>query len=110
MKVSDGINEHPSPSVDQAMNDARDHLAFPLVDAAEILDRGPAVYTKGEGVRLTDVHGHVYLDMVSGFTRANTLGYGNEEIAKAIYDQARTLHYAGTSGNVTYPAIQLAKD
>ena len=56
-----------------------------------------------------DQDGRPYLDMMSGFTRANSLGYGNEEIARATYDQARTLHYAGTVDMVTEPMVKLAQ-
>ena len=30
-------------------------------------------------------------------SRANSLGYGNEEIARAMYEQAKTLHYIGSA-------------
>ena len=52
--------------------------------------------SKGEGVELTDHNGRVYLDMMSSHTRANSLGYGTQEIAKAVYDQLAGLHYVGT--------------
>jgi putrescine aminotransferase len=93
----------------QATADAFDHLIFPLIHTADIRDFGPNIYVKGEGVRITDVNGVTYLDMMSSHTRANTLGYGNEEIARAVYDQLRTLHYVGTVNNLAGPTIQLAK-
>jgi putrescine---pyruvate transaminase len=93
----------------QAVSDAFNHVIFPLIHTADVRDFGPNIYVKGEGVRLTDVHGNTYLDMMSSHTRANSLGYGNEEIAKAVYDQLRTLHYIGTVGNLAGPTIQLAK-
>jgi putrescine aminotransferase len=93
----------------QAVADALNHIVFPLIHNADVRDFGPNIYVKGEGVRVTDVYGNTYLDMMSSHTRANTLGYGNEEIARAVYDQLRTLHYIGTVGNLAGPAIQLAK-
>lgn len=93
----------------QATADAFNHVIFPLIHTADIRDFGPNIYVKGEGVRVTDVNGNVFLDMMSSHTRANSLGYGNEEIARAVYDQLRTLHYIGTVGNLTGPTIELSK-
>ncbi|MER3437284.1 MAG: aspartate aminotransferase family protein, partial [Chloroflexota bacterium] len=87
---------------------AHAHCIFPLIHQADIRDFGPSIYVKGEGITLTDLHGKTYLDMMSSHTRANSLGYGNEEIARAVYEQLRTLHYTGTVANVTEPAIRLA--
>ena len=69
---------------------------------------GPNIYVKGEGVELTDHNGRIYLDMMSSHTRANSLGYGSQEIAKAIYDQLTRLHYVGTVDNFVEPAVRLA--
>jgi adenosylmethionine-8-amino-7-oxononanoate aminotransferase len=96
-------------TADQLIEDAWDHCIVPLVAVEEVREHGLAVYTRGEGATLTDVHGRTYLDMMSSHTRANTLGYGNEEIARAVYDQLRGLHYVGTVGNLAEPTIRLAK-
>lgn len=93
----------------QAIADAFAHIVFPLIHTADVRDFGPNIYVRGEGVRITDIHGNTYLDLMSSHTRANTLGYGNEEIARAVYEQLRALHYVGTVNNLTGPAIQLAK-
>jgi adenosylmethionine-8-amino-7-oxononanoate aminotransferase len=104
---------NPSASVEldpgQAVSDAFDHVIFPLIHTADVRDFGPNIYVKGDGVRLTDVHGNTYIDMMSSHTRANSLGYANEEVARAVYDQLRTLHYIGTVSNLAGPTIQLAK-
>ena len=92
----------------QLIADAFDHLIFPLIETAEVKESGPRVYVEGEGLRLTDLDGKTYLDMMSSHTRANALGYGNEEIAAAVYEQLRTLHYVGTVSNLAEPTIQLA--
>ena len=98
------------PPIDgaQLTVDAFDHLIFPLIDAAEVKENGPRVYVEGEGLRLTDIDGKTYVDMMSSHTRANALGYGNEEIAAAVYEQLRNLHYVGTVANLAQPTIQLA--
>ena len=88
---------------------ALEHCIFPVTDRAQVLHDGPRMMTSGSGMTLYDQDGQPFLDMISGFTRANSLGYGNEEIARATYDQARMLHYAGTVDMVTEPMVKLAQ-
>jgi putrescine aminotransferase len=85
-----------------------DHCILPMVPAAETTERGHTTFVKGVGSYLTDVDGNEYLDMMSSHTRASSLGYGNDEIARAMYEQARTLHYVGTAAYLAAPTIQLA--
>ena len=87
---------------------AWEHSIFPLIQIEELRKRGPMIWTEGEGVGLADIDGNSYLDMMSSHTRANSLGYGNEEIARAVYEQLRTLHYVGTVDNLAEPTIELA--
>jgi putrescine---pyruvate transaminase len=84
------------------------HCIFPLIDVEEVRREGPRIYASGEGVKLTDVEGNEYLDMMSSHTRANSLGYGNKEIATAVADQLERLHYVGTVNNLAEPTIRLA--
>ncbi|MFL5762111.1 MAG: aspartate aminotransferase family protein [Thermomicrobiales bacterium] len=93
---------------EQVTADALAHLVFGNIHQADLRDRGPNIYVKGEGITLTDIRGNTYLDMMSTHTRANSLGYANEEIAKAINDQLLTVHYVGTTANLAPPTIQLA--
>ena len=46
--------------------------------------------------------------MMSSHTRASSLGYGQERIARAIYDQLMQLHYAGTIANVVDVTVNLS--
>jgi len=107
------VTTHTTPQAPldptQAVNDAFNHVIFPLVHTADVRDFGPNIYVKGDGVHLTDVNGNVFLDMMSSHTRANSLGYGNDEIATAIYEQLKTLHYIGTVSNLSGPVIELSK-
>lgn len=98
-----------APEASDLIRLAHEHCIFPLIHQADIRDFGPSVYVKGEGIRLTDVNGKTYLDMMGSHTRANSLGYGNEEIARAVYEQLRGLHYIGTVGNLSEPTIRLAR-
>jgi putrescine---pyruvate transaminase len=102
----------PPPAVDDAAAlraAAMAHCVFPLAPAAHVREEGPAIYVRGEGVRLTDADGRVFLDMMSSHTRANALGYGNREIADAVAEQLATLHYVGTVANLSPPTIRLAE-
>ena len=93
---------------DALAQDAAAHCILPMTPAAEAREEGPTIYTKGSGAELMDLDGKKYLDMMSTHTRAASLGYGNDEIARAMYDQARTLHYVGTGALLTEPTIKLA--
>lgn len=87
---------------------AMEHCVFPLAPVEDVRREGPRVYVKGEGVRLTDLEGRQYLDMMSSHTRANSLGYGNSEIAEAVGRQLADLHYVGTVTNLAPPTVALA--
>jgi putrescine---pyruvate transaminase len=98
----------PSTNLDELTRLAFEHCIFPLANMDDVRQNGPNIYVKGEGVELTDHKGRVYLDMMSSHTRANSLGYGVQEIASAVYDQLNRLHYVGTVDNMVEPAVRLA--
>ena len=52
--------------------------------------RQPVVFVRGDGVRLYDVDGREYLDLLSGIGVAS-LGHANPVLARAVADQAQTL-------------------
>ena len=52
--------------------------------------------------------GKEFYDGAAGLVLVN-VGYGREEIARAVYDQLRTLHYANTFAFTTIPMIKLAE-
>ncbi len=93
---------------DQLMQQAVEHCILPMTPAIDAHESGPTIFVAGDGARLVDSKGNEFLDMMSTHTRAASLGYGNEEIARAMYEQARTLHYVGTGALLTPPAVQLA--
>jgi putrescine---pyruvate transaminase len=68
---------------------------WPLFPKDQLAADGPMILSSGEGSRVTDAKGVTYLDLSSSVSRASVLGYGNEEIAEAVYRQLRKLHYAG---------------
>jgi len=83
------------------------HLIFHRTSKDEV-NRGVPIITRGEGVHVFDQDGRAYLDLVSGVTRPVHVGYGREEIARVIYDQARTLHYFSPMHFGNEPAMELA--
>ncbi|MCL5057285.1 MAG: aminotransferase [Actinobacteria bacterium] len=68
----------------------------------------PTIMVEGKGCMVKDVHGREYLDGVSGGVWCINVGYGQDSIAEAVYEQLKRLpYYAGSAGNP--PAILFAK-
>src|SRR5262245_49427730 len=64
--------------------------------------RPPVTFVGGHGVRLFDVEGREYLDLLSGIGVAS-LGHGHPGLADALADQARTLLH---TSNLFYHPLQ----
>jgi adenosylmethionine-8-amino-7-oxononanoate aminotransferase len=88
---------------------AKEHVVFPVVSPAEVDDLGPLVFTRGEGIYLWDSDGRRYMDSMSSGVYAVLIGYGREEMARTMYDQARTMHYFCPYGFIVQPAIEFAE-
>ena len=95
-------------NLDALTRDALDFYLFPLVSKQDVRSDGPMIFTSAERLEITDAGGKTYLDMMSSHTRASSLGYGQERIARAIYDQLMQLHYAGTIANVVDVTVNLS--
>ena len=95
-------------NIDDVTRDAMDHYVFPLVKRTDLQAGEAIIFQSGQGIELTDIQGRAYLDMMSTNTRASSLGFANERIAKAMYDQMMELHYAGTFSHVASTTVQLA--
>ena len=96
------------PNIDTLTQNALDHYLFPLARKDEMRSDGATIFVSAEGLEITDAAGKTYLDMMSTQTRASSLGYGQDRIAKAIYDQLVGLHYGGTFANVVDVTVNLA--
>lgn len=70
-------------------------------------DSEPTIAIEGKGSWITDLNGHKYLDAMSGLWCVN-VGYGREELARAAYEQLKTLAYFPMTQS-HLPAIQLAE-
>jgi adenosylmethionine-8-amino-7-oxononanoate aminotransferase len=68
----------------------------------------PLVIERGEGVWLYTTDGQKILDGMAGLWNVN-VGYGNEELARAAYEQMKALAFTSNfSGMTNLPSIKLA--
>ena len=90
---------------------ARDAAAVlhPMVNLGAIEDRGAMMIARAEGVYVWDTNGKQYLEGLGGLW-STSLGYGNEELAQAAYDQIKTLSFSHMfNGKSHEPAMLLAE-
>ena len=94
-------------NLDLAELDRQSYL-HPFTSVTDCQRTEPWMIEGGSGIRITDAKGQTYIDATSGLICVN-VGYGREEIARAIYDQARKLSYFHTFwGTGNEPAARLA--
>ncbi|MGR3383339.1 aminotransferase class III-fold pyridoxal phosphate-dependent enzyme, partial [Roseovarius indicus] len=94
--------------LDLPAKDAR-HVLHPWADLQALGSDRPVVMNSAKGVRVKDSEGTTYLDAIGGMW-CMTVGYGCEELADAIGDQARQMAYYTSFGDVSNePAAQLAE-
>ena len=65
------------------------------------------VIVRGKGIYLYDNHGKEYIDGCSGSQVAN-IGHAVEEVAEAIYQQAKTVEFTHLSRFITEPLMHAA--
>jgi 4-aminobutyrate--pyruvate transaminase len=84
------------------------HVLHPNTNLAALHRGKPLVLVRGKGVRVFDRHGREYIEAMAGLWCA-TLGYGDEELARAAYDQLKKLSFAHLfTGKSHEPGILLA--
>jgi adenosylmethionine-8-amino-7-oxononanoate aminotransferase len=93
----------------QLKQDALDKIIFHATPKAWLSKRGPWVLDRGEGALLYDADGREYLDALSGGVFAVLAGYGREEIARAMYEQAQRLPYTSPYGTTSAVTVELAR-
>ena len=93
----------------QLKRDAMDKIIFHATPREWLRQRGPWVLERGEGALLYDADGREYLDALSGGVFAVLAGYGREEIARAMYEQARRLPYTSPYGTTSAVTVELAR-
>ncbi len=85
-----------------------DHFLHPWTHFDSFKKDGSLIITEGEGVYIKDINGKRYLDGLGGMWCVN-VGYGRNEMAEAMAEQARLLPYSNAfvdMGNA--PAAELA--
>ncbi len=90
---------------------ARDvaHTLHPYTDLVAHESAGPMVISRGKGVRVWDEDGKEYIESVAGLWCAS-LGFDNERLAKAAYDQMRVLpFYHAFTAKSHGPLIELSE-
>ncbi len=87
---------------------ALDHLWMHNADWVTMAEEGgPPIMTSGDGVRVTDAEGNVWIDAHGGYASVNA-GYGQTAIADAMLEQMQKLTYF-PQGTTTVPLIQLVE-
>jgi 4-aminobutyrate--pyruvate transaminase len=84
-------------------------IFHPNTNLAAFRESGPLVLARGEGIFVWDNHGNRYIEGMAGLW-CTTLGYGDEELAQAAYDQIKQLSFTHLfAGKSHEPAILLAE-
>jgi 4-aminobutyrate--pyruvate transaminase len=84
-------------------------LFHPNTNLASLREQGPLMMTRGEGIYVWDNHGRQYIEGMAGLWCA-TLGYGEEALAQAAYDQIKTLSFSHLfAGKSHEPGVRLAE-
>ncbi len=99
--------EHLNPPTSGQERDMR-HLLHPWADMASLGAEPPMVISRAQGNRVIDSEGRSYLDAIGGMWCV-TVGYGRDEMADAIREQAHRMHYYTPFGAMSNePACELA--
>jgi L-2,4-diaminobutyrate transaminase len=85
-----------------------DSHIHPYTNFNDLAEHGALVMKTAEGVRVKDLEGRTFIDAMAGLWCCD-VGYGREEIANAIAEQAHELaFYHSFFGMATEPTIRLA--
>jgi 4-aminobutyrate---pyruvate transaminase len=96
----------PSAADLDALDLAR--LFHPNTNLAALRESGPLVLARGKGIHVWDTRGKQYIEGMAGLW-CTTLGYGDEELAAAAYEQLKTLSFSHLfTGKSHEPAVRLA--
>ena len=86
----------------------RESLMHPFTGIADHLRAGPRIMRRGRGVHVWDADEKEYIDAAAGLWCVN-IGYGREEVATAIHQQAQDLAFFHIFSSMSNePAIRLA--
>ena len=106
--MASNMKNFPSYDTEDLWRKDRDHYIHPWTDFSTFKEQGSMVIAESEGCYVFDSDGNKYLDGIGGLWCVN-IGYGSDEMAQAIADQARRMTYYSTFGHMTTPpAAELA--
>ena len=87
----------------------KDHIWHHLTQHKAFESSDPMIVSKAKGMIVTDTKGNEYLDGTSGGVWTVNLGFGRDDMVKAVSNQLSKIPYfAGTFGNE--PAAKYAKE
>jgi adenosylmethionine-8-amino-7-oxononanoate aminotransferase len=95
--------------LNQLKQDALDRVIFHMTPREWMTESGPWVLDHGEGALLYDAEGREYLDAMAGGLFVVLAGYGREEIARAMYEQALRLCYTSPASVTSLVTVELAR-
>ena len=99
--------EREPDAAEQLLRNDRAFLIHPLHHPSD--SEHTVIYARGRGVMVHDIHGHEYIDALSGLWNVN-VGHGRAELAEAAAAQMRELAYcSGFAGSSNVRAIELAE-
>lgn len=89
----------------------RKHFIHPSTPMKKFAETGPTlIFTKGEGIHLTDTNGQRYIDGLSSLWNVN-IGHGRAELGEVAMKQMSTLAFSSTFNSWSHePAIRLAAE
>lgn len=93
----------------QIKEEAIEKIIFQGTPRAWLKEHGPWLLERGRGAYLFDSEGRQFLDVMSGGVFAVLAGYGREEIARAMYEQAKELNYTSPYAGTSVVAVELAR-
>lgn len=87
------------------------HVIHPTSNMKQLQEEGPAfIFTKGDGIYLTDVEGRVLIDSLSSLWNVN-IGHGRTELAEVAKEQMGKLAFTSAFSNWSHePIIRLATE
>ena len=98
----------PAREPGQLKQDAIEHIIFHATPRQWLKDTGPWLLERGEGSVLHPAAGGEYLDAMAGGLFPVLAGYGREEIARAMYEQAVRLNYTSPASVTSEVTVDLA--
>lgn len=86
----------------QVWRNDRRHLLHPFAEFPQFNTTGSRIFTKADGVVVESDDGRKFIDGIGGLWCVN-IGYGRQEMAEAIAEQASALPYYNTFTDMTSP-------